>query len=46
MLGRCAEEMRLPMVPCAESTRDKVRAAMLHAGLLNEEPRIMVAART
>lgn len=46
MLGRCSEEMRLPLVPIADASREKVRAAMLHAGLIREEPRIMVAART
>ena len=35
LLGRCAEEMRSPMVPVEEPTRERVRAAMRHAGLLN-----------
>jgi 4-hydroxy-tetrahydrodipicolinate synthase len=37
ILGRCSEEMRLPMVPCSEGTRAKVRAAMVHAGVLQGE---------
>ena len=45
MLGRCGEEMRLPLVPVSETGRAKVRAALLHAGLLQEEPKIMVAGR-
>lgn len=36
MLGRCGEAMRLPMVPVTEAGRARVRAAMLHAGLLHE----------
>ncbi len=35
VLGRCAETVRLPMVPLAEKTRSAVRAAMVHAGLIN-----------
>ena len=35
LLGRCAEEMRLPMVPVEEPTRARMRDAMRHAGLLN-----------
>ena len=35
LLGRCAETVRLPMVPVAETTRAVVRAAMVHAGLIN-----------
>jgi 4-hydroxy-tetrahydrodipicolinate synthase len=34
-LGRMEEEVRLPMIPVSEKTRDEVRAAMVHAGLLN-----------
>jgi len=34
LLGHCAEEVRLPLVPPTQPTRDKVRAAMKHAGLL------------
>ena len=35
LLGRCAEEMRLPMVPLEEPARARMRDAMRHAGLLN-----------
>jgi 4-hydroxy-tetrahydrodipicolinate synthase len=35
LLGLCSAEARLPMVPVAESTREAVRAALVHAGLLN-----------
>ena len=45
LLGRCSEEMRLPMVPVTDAGRAKVRAAMKHAGLLQDDDRILVAAR-
>ena len=35
VLGRCAETVRLPMVVIAEKTKAAVRAAMVHAGLIN-----------
>ncbi|HEX2135089.1 MAG TPA: 4-hydroxy-tetrahydrodipicolinate synthase, partial [Microvirga sp.] len=35
VLGRMSEEVRLPLVPVAEATRQKVRSAMAHAGLIN-----------
>ena len=35
LLGHCAPEARLPMVPVVESTKKAVRDAMTHAGLLN-----------
>jgi 4-hydroxy-tetrahydrodipicolinate synthase len=35
LLGHCREEVRLPLVPVTPETRDKVRAAMTHAGLIN-----------
>lgn len=35
LLGLCEDESRLPMVPCTDATRAQVRAAMVHAGLLN-----------
>ncbi len=35
LLGRCSEEMRSPMVPLEEPSRERVRDAMRHAGLLN-----------
>jgi len=35
LLGLCQAEARLPMVPVGESTRTVVKAALVHAGLLN-----------
>jgi 4-hydroxy-tetrahydrodipicolinate synthase len=35
VLGKCAETVRLPMVPVSASTKSAVRAAMIHAGLIN-----------
>jgi 4-hydroxy-tetrahydrodipicolinate synthase len=35
VLVKCAEAVRLPMVPVNESTRQAVRQAMVHAGLIN-----------
>ena len=35
LLGLCANELRLPLVPVTEATEKKVRAAMQHAGLIN-----------
>src|SRR2546423_188335 len=35
VLGKCAETVRLPMVPIAEKTKAAVRDAMVHAGLIN-----------
>jgi 4-hydroxy-tetrahydrodipicolinate synthase len=35
LLGKCAETVRLPMVPVSEKTRAAVRDAMVHAGLIN-----------
>lgn len=35
VLGRMAETARLPMVPITGKTRDAIRSAMTHAGLLN-----------
>jgi 4-hydroxy-tetrahydrodipicolinate synthase len=35
VLGKCDETVRLPMVPVTETTRSAVRAAMVHAGLIN-----------
>ncbi|MBI1180757.1 MAG: 4-hydroxy-tetrahydrodipicolinate synthase [Alphaproteobacteria bacterium] len=34
LLGRCRDEVRLPLVPVGEATRELLRAAMDHAGLL------------
>ena len=36
LLGRCEDEVRSPLVPIEEPTREKMRAALLHAGLLSE----------
>jgi 4-hydroxy-tetrahydrodipicolinate synthase len=35
VLGKCAETVRLPMVPIAERSKAAVREAMVHAGLMN-----------
>ena len=35
LLGLCEADQRLPMVPVTGQTRTSVRAAMVHAGLLN-----------
>ncbi len=35
LLGRCSDEVRLPLVGVTEPTRTAIRAAMVHAGLLN-----------
>jgi 4-hydroxy-tetrahydrodipicolinate synthase len=35
VLGKCDETVRLPMVPVTAPTRSAVRAAMVHAGLIN-----------
>lgn len=35
LLGKCSDEVRLPLVGVSESTKDKIRAAMIHAGLIN-----------
>ena len=35
LLGRCTEEVRLPLVGVEDSTKEAIRAAMVHAGLLN-----------
>ncbi|MBW7921272.1 MAG: 4-hydroxy-tetrahydrodipicolinate synthase [Rubellimicrobium sp.] len=34
LLGRCSAEVRLPLTPVADATRDRIRAAMEHAGVL------------
>ncbi len=33
-LGRCTEETRLPLVPVTAATKERIRAAMVHAGVL------------
>jgi 4-hydroxy-tetrahydrodipicolinate synthase len=35
LLGKCAETVRLPMVTLADKSKKEVRAAMVHAGLIN-----------
>ena len=35
ILGKCDDAMRLPMVPVSATTQSAVRAAMVHAGLIN-----------
>jgi 4-hydroxy-tetrahydrodipicolinate synthase len=35
VLGKITDDVRLPMVPVTEPTRAAVRAAMVHAGLIN-----------
>jgi len=35
VLGKCADAVRLPMVPVADKTKAAVREAMVHAGLIN-----------
>jgi 4-hydroxy-tetrahydrodipicolinate synthase len=35
ILGKCDDTVRLPMVPVSATTRSAVRAAMVHAGLIN-----------
>jgi 4-hydroxy-tetrahydrodipicolinate synthase len=35
LIGKCADTVRLPMVPASEKARAAVREAMVHAGLIN-----------
>ena len=35
LLGRCSEDVRLPLVGLTDGTKDKIKAAMRHAGLIN-----------
>ncbi len=35
LLGRMSDDLRLPMVKVTDPTRAKIRAAMVHAGLIN-----------
>ncbi|WP_029003178.1 4-hydroxy-tetrahydrodipicolinate synthase [Azorhizobium doebereinerae] len=35
LLGKMAEDVRLPMVPVSDTTRAVVRSAMVHAGIIN-----------
>ncbi len=34
LLGRCSEEVRLPLVGLTEGTKARIRAAMVHAGVI------------
>ena len=35
LLGKCSQDVRLPLVALTDPTKDAIRAAMVHAGLLN-----------
>jgi 4-hydroxy-tetrahydrodipicolinate synthase len=35
LLGHCSDEVRLPLVGLTDGTKDRIKAAMRHAGLLN-----------
>jgi 4-hydroxy-tetrahydrodipicolinate synthase len=35
LIGKCANTVRLPMVPASERAQTVVRHAMVHAGLIN-----------
>ncbi|NBQ28532.1 MAG: 4-hydroxy-tetrahydrodipicolinate synthase, partial [Rhodobacteraceae bacterium] len=35
LLDLCSAEVRLPLTPLTDGTKEKVKAAMRHAGLLN-----------
>ena len=35
LIGKCANTLRLPMVPATEKAQKAVREAMVHAGLIN-----------
>ncbi len=35
LLGKCSEEVRLPLLGLTDGTKDRIRAAMVYAGLLN-----------
>ena len=35
LLGKLGEDVRLPLVPCTDATKKAIRAAMVHAGVLN-----------
>ena len=35
LLGHCRDEVRSPLVGLTDATKDRIRAAMVHAGLLN-----------
>jgi 4-hydroxy-tetrahydrodipicolinate synthase len=35
LIGKCANAVRLPMIPASEKAQTAVRQAMVHAGLVN-----------
>jgi 4-hydroxy-tetrahydrodipicolinate synthase len=35
LLGKCSDEVRLPLVGVTDGTKAKIREAMVHAGLIN-----------
>jgi 4-hydroxy-tetrahydrodipicolinate synthase len=35
LIGKCANTVRLPMVPATDKAQVAVREAMVHAGLIN-----------
>lgn len=35
LLGLCTDEVRSPLTPLSDETKERIRAAMVHAGLLN-----------
>ncbi len=35
VLGKCSDEVRLPLVGVSDNTKSAIRAAMVHAGLIN-----------
>jgi 4-hydroxy-tetrahydrodipicolinate synthase len=35
LLGRCSEEVRSPLLPPTDRVKEAIRAAMVHAGVLN-----------
>jgi 4-hydroxy-tetrahydrodipicolinate synthase len=35
LLGHCSDEVRLPLVTLTDGTKDRIKSAMRHAGLLN-----------
>jgi 4-hydroxy-tetrahydrodipicolinate synthase len=35
LIGKCANKLRLPMVPATDKAQAAVRQAMVHAGLIN-----------
>ncbi|WP_296424849.1 4-hydroxy-tetrahydrodipicolinate synthase [Yoonia sp.] len=35
LLGHCSEDVRSPLTPLTDAAKEKMRAAMVHAGLLN-----------